>query len=410
VKYFKNTQLAKLYHVSEKSIRNWIEAAKNGKLDLELFDQEGKFYIANVTKNTSVIETLVEKGKKYKNRRGFRVVTPTDEFYNLYDKKQILNIITSLTVHCEIPLQYSYFDGGAFYWDQYAKRLLDEPTSNVLTRTIAMLKGSQEYIDHALASRKKINVVDLGPGNGLPVKELLKRLLDQGKLNRYIAIDDSQAMLDILETNIKQWFGGSVKFEGHVRDFSYERFADLLADDYVSEESEIPANLVLLLGGTANNFRFPDQAFQAINSSMGVNDLLIYTGYLDTPHTRRYFDFYVADVHQKLSARHKLILDYLGIDEDLYDVEQIFNEEKKARSVSFIPKVDISIRFDQANGSRFAELRKDIPILLWRHSHKNALETIGQFDRNGFDFTKAVKSTDDQYLLVISKIKTGVDN
>ena len=65
MKYFKNTELAKLYNVSEKSVRNWIEATKKGKLQLQLYEGGSKAYIANTTKNTLMLEDLVEKGKKY---------------------------------------------------------------------------------------------------------------------------------------------------------------------------------------------------------------------------------------------------------------------------------------------------------------------------------------------------------
>ena len=136
MKYFKNTELAKLYHVSEKSVRNWIDAVEIGKLDLDLFDQKGKFYIANTTKNTRTIEALVEKGKKYKNKRGFRSLSPTDEFYEMYSPKQILHIISNLSIQHELPVQYTYIDGGADYWDQYAKRMIEDESANVLKFTI----------------------------------------------------------------------------------------------------------------------------------------------------------------------------------------------------------------------------------------------------------------------------------
>src|SRR6266516_4345302 len=105
MKYFKNTELAKLYKVSEKSVRNWIEAAAAGNIDLELYKVGNKHHVANTLKNNSVIEQLVQKGKKYKNTRGFRAVSPKKEFYETYNKEQILDIIYGLTVHKEIPLQ-----------------------------------------------------------------------------------------------------------------------------------------------------------------------------------------------------------------------------------------------------------------------------------------------------------------
>lgn len=302
MKYFKNTELAKLYNISEKSVRNWIEAAQTGKLDLQLFEHNDKFYIANTSKNMANIEKLVEKGKKYKNSRGLKTITPTDKFYETFNQKQILDIIANLTVHREIPLHYTYVDGGAEYWDKYANRLLHEETPNMLNQTITLVDQSLENIDRLLDKDKKINVVDLGPGNALPIRNTLTYLLKHKKLGRYVAIDISQEMLSIAERNIREWFGDAVQFEGHVRDLSHERFDDLFADDYATDDADTPVNLVVLLGGSLSNFRSPLQALQAINNSLSPHDLFVFGSKLDTPNTRRFFDFNISSHNEKTYA------------------------------------------------------------------------------------------------------------
>ena len=402
MKYFKNTELAKIYKTSEKSVRNWIQSSQEGKLGLQLYEQNGRPYVANTTKNNALIEELVRKGKKYKNTRGAKTISPKKEFYELYSHKQILEILSSLTIHCESPLEYTYVDGGAEDWDEYANRLVEEHEPNILTRTRELLNLSAAHIDQLLGSHRKINVVDVGPGNGLPVRPTLERLLKEGRLNRYIAIDISQDMLNILEKNIKAWFGDKVKFEGYARDVSYERFNDLIDDGLVEDA---PANLVLFLGGTLANFRAPAQILHTINNSLGLNDIFIYSGYLDSPKTRRYFDYYTSK--SKLPIQDGLIINLLNIDESLYDVEQLFNEKLRARSISIRPKVDISIKLELVNGVRYVELYKDEPILIWRHRHYSALEILSMFDKNDFNFLHALKSQEQNYFLLISKIKTG---
>jgi len=400
MKYFKNTELASLYKISEKSVRNWIESAEAGKIDLELYEVKGKFFVANTAKNEHLIAELVQKGKKYKNTRGARKLTPKSVFYELYNHKQILDIISNLTIHHETPLQYTYVDGGAEDWDKYARRLVTEETPNMLTSSINLIRLTADSVDELLADYEKINVVDLGPGNGLPVRPTLERLLKQGRLNRYIPVDISQDMLTILERNIKEWFGDSVKVEPHIRDISYERFNDFSASDFGDKKT---ANLVFLLGGTLANFRSPEQVLQVINNSLGLNDVFINSGYLVTPKTRRYFDYYTAN--RKVPVQDGIILDFLNIDESLYDVEQVFNEDKRARSISIRPKVDLSIEFTLKNGVRSVELRKNEPILIWRHWHRGITEVVNLFDQNDFDVMQATKSADGQYLLTISKIK-----
>jgi SAM-dependent methyltransferase len=405
VKYFRNTELAKLYNVSEKSVRNWIQAAQEGKIELQLYKQSDRSWVANTSKNTFLIEQLAKKGKKYKNKRSFKAISPNSSFYETYSHKQVLDIISNLSIHNEIPLQYSYVDGGAKYWNQYASRLASEETPNVLTKTIELLDASFNNIEGLLSDRKWVNVVDLGPGNGIPIRGVLTRLMEQGRLKRYIAIDSSKEMLQILEQNIKSWFGNEVKFEGYIRDFSHERFDDILADDYADDDSNVPASLVFLLGGTLSNFKSPSIVLQAVNSSLGLNDLLIYSDKLDTPNTRRYFDFNISAVEQKLTPRHRLILDYLNVNEAFYDVEQTFDEQKRARSISIIPRMDLTVIFNTRIGTRQVELRKNNPVLLWRAWGWDTMQLIRQFDRNGFDLMQLLRSKDEEYILVISKLR-----
>lgn len=406
MKYFKNTELAKLYGVSEKSVRNWIQAALEGKIDLELYFKNERPYVANLTKNTSVIQNLVEKGKKYKNRRGFKVVSPSQKFYDTFSSKQIFDIISNLTIHRELPLKYSYVDGGADYWDQYVQRLSSEQSPNMYTSTVDLLDTNFDDLKRLLGTHKQINVVDLGPGNGLPVKQLLTHLKGLGRLKRYIAIDISKEMLEIAQRNIEEWFNNEVAFEGHIRDIGHERFDDLFAEDYAGNDADMPINLVLLLGGTLCNLRSPAQALQAISSSLGLQDIMVYSTKLDTPNSRRFFDFNISSPeNEELTPRHRLTLDMLNIDSSLYEVNQYFDKDRQARFIGIKLKVAVSIEFKLANGVRTVDLNKDDSILLWRYWHQNAIDIIGQFDQNDFDLQFATKSPDQEYLLLASRIK-----
>jgi len=201
--YFKKAELAETYHISEKTVTNWIREAKDGKLNLELREEQGRAWIANTTRNIELIEQLVERRKKFRNSRGLKAITPKPEFYELYNQQQIFDITSSLDIYHEVAPDYTYFNGGAEYWDKYAQRLASETVPNLLTSTIKQLKTNQGYIDDLISKYKRVNIVDIGPGNALPVKELLQHLLDQGNLGRYIALDISPSILKVAERNIR---------------------------------------------------------------------------------------------------------------------------------------------------------------------------------------------------------------
>lgn len=406
MKYFKNTELARIHKVSEKSVRNWIEAATNGKLDLQLFEQNGKSYIANTSKNSLLVAELVQKGKKYINSRGFKTISPTTKFYELYNSKQILDIISSVDIHREIPHKYSYFDGGAVEWDLYSKKLMEEPGSNALKSTLFLLDINAGYIDSLVKAYDKINVIDIGVGNGMPVKGLLEHLLKANKLGRYIGIDISQDMLEIAEQNIQQWFGDKVAFEGYARDITQDRFEDLTLRESLGNKMNTTANVILFLGGTISSFREPDQALSIIHSSMGKDDLLIFSKKPDTENSRRYFDFAVQSHDQELDTLDRMIPEMLGLHKDLYTIEQFFDETKMARQIQITLDIAVAINFELDGGQRVIEVNKGESILLWRANHQNTLAILDQFSHNGFELLQTTKSPDQEYLLLISKIKT----
>lgn len=406
MKYFKNTELAKIHHVSEKTVRNWISSTKDRKLGLEIITDSGRSYIANTRKNNQIVEKLVTKGKKYKNSRGFKAITPSDDFYTLYSQKEVLDIISSLSTHKEIPLQYGYIDGGAESWDNYSKRLVQEQTPNVLTRTINLLDQCSNYIDSLIGSKRKVNIIDLGPGNGLPVRGFLKSILKSGRLNRYIAIDISQDMLNILDKNINDWFDGQIKVEGYVRDFKQEHFADLIVSDYCEGEENAPVNLVCFLGGTLANFRHPDYVLQTISNNLRLNDLLIYTGYLDTSYTRRYFDLSGSTINDKNDTEpSNLIAHLLNVDK-FCDIKQNFDKEKAYRCKTMEPNVDLRIDFKLGGHPWSVELAKGEKVLLWRHNHYSIQDLIELLSNNGLDLLQATKSKDQNYAMLISKLKS----
>ena len=407
MKYFKNTELAKLYHISEKSVRNWIESAEAGKLELQLFEKNGKNYIANTSKNTLLIERQVEKGKKFRNTRGLKSIRPHEEFYKLYSRKQIIDIVSNIATHREIPLQYGYLNGGAQFWDSYSSRLVNEQHPNILKNTIELLDIEFPYINRLLGGAKKVNIVDLGPGNGIATRDVLAKLLEEGRLNRYIAIDISPDLLAILKKNIHNWFGGRVEVESYIRNFAEERFDDLFAEERY-KNSDSPKNLVFLLGGTLSNMRSPDHALRVINGSLGADDLLLCSSYLDTPATRRYFDFTVTNGDKKFPPPSMTTIGLLGIDESLCDIELVFNERQRSRLRWMKPKLDLSLKFELAGEAWQVELQKGEPILLWRHKHFSYIEIVNLFDKNDFDPIQATKSANQNYLLFIAKIKTGI--
>jgi uncharacterized SAM-dependent methyltransferase len=403
--YFRHSELAKQYNISLRTIHNWIDAAKSGKMVLTLHESGNKMYIANTAQNMRTIAQLVESRKKYRNAKAVKIITPHSEFYDIFNDHSIHDIVTNLEVNHEIPRQYNYMDSGAAQWDIYAKRLMNETDANIINRTVKLLETNQSYLDDLLANYKRVNVVDIGVGNAYPVRTLLAHLLKQGKLGRYIALDISPDILAIARQNINEWFGGKVGFEGHISDINYDRFSDLLIQEYVKEDAKDTINVVMLLGGTLANMRSPQGAYKVIHDSMSANDLLIYANKLDTKETRRLFDFSHTSGTTRLAEIHRLVVDLLGIDEAYYDVELGYDPELKQRIEQIRLKVSLILKFQFKGGEREVELSKGSSILTWRAHQQRAVDLQTELDANDFYVLHSSQTDDESFILAISRVK-----
>lgn len=412
MQYFKHSELANAYHVSMKTVHNWISAAKEEKLGLTLHEAKSGLYVANTAENAQILETLAEKGKKYRNTLHHKIIRPTTAFFDLYSERQILDIIKNLNTYREVPRQYNYLGGGATNWDNWLKKLEKDTSPNLLKGTVDLLHQNMHAIAHLIEDDTRVNVIDLGVGNALPAKELLSHLLSKEILHRYIAIDISSSMLDIAEQNVNTWFNGQVKTEKYVRDITHERFDDIVMKDMLDSNAEKTINIVLLLGATPNNFPSFTSCFSVAYGSMSKNDLLIYTNKLDTESSRRYFDF-SADPNNNirpglsaLSPSHKYILDLMNITPEIYAVESGFDDKKFMRYIRIRLKSSITLDFSHGNISRSVSIEKGDTLLMLRYWHQSAQEIISIFENIGFMLLHSSMTNDRQFFLSISGLET----
>ncbi|MDV7219167.1 class I SAM-dependent methyltransferase [Streptomyces prunicolor] len=407
--YFTRTELANTYGVSVSTAKNWVKEAREGKVKLDLIENGKYTYVAHTPGNIAALEKLAGERKKYRPHGSNEVVKPRPEFYEQYSQAQIYDIVTNLEHYRELPRQYNYFDGGARRWDEYTQNLASQDTLNMVTATQQLLGTAQNYLDVLLSKYKRVNVVDIGVGNAVPVRALISHLLESGKLGRYVALDISQEMLNIAEANIKEWFGDKVAFEGHEHDITREHYTNLLAEDYIQDEHDEVVNLVLLLGGTLYNLRDPDIGYRTIHESMGVRDILIHTQGLDSRASRRYFSFTNLDAEPSrpvLPPIHGFAVDILNIAPSFYELEIGYDEESRQRFERIRFESPLTIEFEFVNiGTRRVSFEKGDSILIWRFWQQTFPEVVDQFERNGFHVLGAMQTDNREHVLTISQIK-----
>jgi len=407
---FKNVEVAKIYKVSEKTIRNWIDATKRKNLSLQLIEEKNKYYIADTESNHLILKDLSHKGKKFQNRKAFVEIKPKQEFYDVYKERQIIDIISNLEINREIPHKYAYFNGGAHYFDMYINRVLKDTNPITVKRTIEALDFNEDYIFSLFKNYEKVNVVDIGPGNGAPVKRFLEKLIESGKLRKYIGVDISPEMLKIAQKNFEEWFGPLFPFEGHVRDINIDSIQELLfKNTHISDTEELSCiNVIFFLGSTIENQRKYDESLHTVKSSMGKSDILFLGQLLDTERTKVHLNFSPRDKLSKNSDIELLItvIQLLNIDSDYYEVARYYDQKEKARIISVELKLDIDIKIETRNFKQTVSLKSGDNIVIYRHNQHNSIEVINSLNDIGFDLMQATLSNDGEQILITSRIKT----
>jgi len=400
MKYYKHSQLVKEYNVSDRTVRNWVEASLQGKVDLKLFEQKGRYYVADSVANQSVLEGLAEQGKKYRNSRSTKSVDVSPQFYRTFTPFQQRDIINGLEKERELSWHYSYFGGAADYWNDYLMELHSAGKGNLITNTIDTIKLNFSYLESLIEQYDHVNLINICTGNNIAIHDLVSRIKASGKLRRLIGVDISGDMLDIAEKNIERWFGDSVSMERRVQDIRNQPI-DISENDGVVDAPNT-LNIFLMVAGPLKNFRQPSRVLKTINQSMGKDDLLITTTKRDTPETRAFFDFNVKGDSDPLDHS-GFLARLLNIDKSFYDVALGHDEEKRYKSITL--KVNLSINFQEGNSHHTVSMEKGESILIWKADQFSDEKLVELLNTSGFDCLLTSQSLDQQLLLTLSRPK-----
>lgn len=403
MRYFKNTELMKLHGISDKAVRNWIKASLDGKNSLELCRIDNKFYIADTVDNSAIIQSLVHKGKKYRNARSHKIIEPTPDFYNLFSDTQIIRIANALETYYEFPQEYRYRGAGAYAWESYLRKLSSSGSPNTLLNVVSLMQANFHSIEELIRNYQYVNIIDIGVGNGSAIKNVVESLSKLGKLKKYVGIDISPELLAITKKNISQWDGKPMAVETYVRNVATDQFGDILTRQLYETDSQNSVNLIFFLGGTLINFREPEMVLRSIRDSLGKNDFLISSLKLDTEASRRFFDFNPEFDQSFLPPHNKNVLDILNITPDFYDIDQGYDEIHKIRYIKVILKYSLTIKIRTKLFAKDIELNKNDTILLWRAHHFTDMETLELYAESGFDLVSAMKNSDATSMLLITK-------
>lgn len=188
----------------------------------------------------------------------------------MFSYSQTSELITAIKGRGEIPLKFVYISkSGTNRWDKIAKKRSED------IRGINRVEGSllNSKVSDFLNSFKKLeklNIIDIGPGNGQPVIPLLQPLKKIGVHFRYVPVDISKEMLNLAIENVKKSFSDIETKPIHL-DFELGNFAE---ETYKLRAGGFQ-NLMLFLGSTLGNQSDRSRVLTNFRDSMTSDDFLI---------------------------------------------------------------------------------------------------------------------------------------
>lgn len=185
----------------------------------------------------------------------------------MFTKRQEFELITAIQGRGEIPLKFAYLGEGAKNWMQISKKR--ETAADIHAVEMDLLLKRLESFLGSFAT-KKINVIDLGCGDGKKAVKIIRKAIEWGFIVRYAPVDISQPLLDASGENVRDEFP-EIEIVPYLLDFELGNFSEIT---YSLSQGGY-ANLMLFLGTTLGNFDNANRVLTNFRDSMTASDYLI---------------------------------------------------------------------------------------------------------------------------------------
>jgi SAM-dependent methyltransferase len=395
--FFKNSQVAKLFKVSNTTITNWIDAAEKKQNDLQLTSIGKRKVIIDSKHNREIIRRLKVRGRKHIGRSNRILVKPDKKLQEILTQKQLSELYCSLSSRKEIPYKFSYLYKGADLWDKSYRHMLNSPKDLPNNDALKESELIENHL-HGLINRFKIyetiNVIDIGCGNGLPAVHIIKMLKEAGFKVNYTAVDISPRMIEIGKKEVTDNFPDILADE-YVIDLDEENFADLTVRKKVNNKN---ANLLLFLGSTLGNYNKDNIIFRNLRNSMSPHDYLLLGNALADENVE--ISSYAPNEYH--FARTTWLMDLLGL-KGMYP-GTVLTEIKKSKIIEIreIPiERNVTVNFEVEKNIFPININEFDRILVYKFAYYKELELVHQVIESGFRIEQFTTNRDRSYGIMV---------
>ena len=330
----------------------------------------------------------------------FRTAKPSNEFYKVFSEAEILGIIHALESRREIPRKYSYKGQGAKIWDSFYLKYIVPTwyrTSNV---EIDLLKSNFAYLNGDYQQCDKVNIIDVGAGNAYPVKAFIGKLKKLGRIDKYIALDISDELLNVSSKNFKKWFP-LIDYINYAIDIEN----NIIPESLVKNQRENTANIFLHLGVTIANHHDRHQVFQHFRDSMAKNDLLVFTNEIGS--NSQWDGIARGGCKYHADQVYRWITNNLGMKAEDCELVRKYDPAKDSIVANLKLQQNYTINFSYLGIDKSLEISAGEEITIWRH-HKFEIPTlIQEIEQAGLKLVNYSTNKYSSHLMVICEASSN---
>ena len=361
-----NTEVAKMYNVSRPTVTLWVSNAKKGNNSLILSEDQK---IQDLATNHAELERLTKGGRKFKSNNNMVKTTPTDYFFDTYSIPEVVEIINSIQTRSEIPHKFVYKGAGGEWWDQFYSNNVAKGNYQNPLKVSKLLEASLQNIVDGLSEHQMVNIIEIGPGNSDPTIRFLEGLIKKQKLNKYIAIDISNDLLNISAANIETRIQG-LEFVGITGDIETLDLATILFEN----SSEYTVNIILYLGSTIGIHQNRAKVLDNIRQGLNPDDLFIFSNTVENSKTKMTSDYAKSSESIEQNTR---ILKNLGVEVEDCERKFYYDQTTSGKFLAIVMNKDYLIDFSEIGTNKSLYLEKGTEVIVWR-LHMTSLVTVAQ--------------------------------
>lgn len=332
-----------------------------------------------------------------------RIAKPSSEFYSIFSEEEVLELIQALELRREIPLKYSYKGRGAKIWNNFYLKYIIPKWYRKSSVEIDLLRDNFEYLNGNQRGCEKVNVVDVGSGNSYPVKKFIDQLNQLDRINKYIALDISEELLNLSRNNFRNWFP-SIDFESYAIDIENSCLPQILKNQDKIEIDYTP-KIFLHLGVTMGNHQNRNKVLKNFRNSMGKKDLLVFTNETGCNSSwdgkvRGGFKYHAEEIYTWIKNK-------MGIRAE--DCELVRKYDDKTDSIV----ANLKLRHNYTLNFSLMEIDKNIKIsegeeiTIWRHHKYEIPELLQEIEKAGLQLVHYSTNKYLSHVMVICEVASN---